>query len=262
MARRFDGQVAWVTGAGSGIGRELALELARRGAAVGLSGRRRDRLEEVATAIRALGGTPLVLPCDVTDEAQVQAAVDRLVAELGGLDLCIANAGFGVTGRVEKLTAADWRRQLEVNVVGLAITAKAAIAPLRARKGRLALLGSAIVYVNPPGNAAYSASKAAVHALGQTLYAELARDGIAVTTIHPGFVASEIGQVDNQGVYDQSRKDPRPARLIWPTDKAARKMLDAVHSRRREAVITGHGKLVAWLGRHLPWLVALLLRGR
>jgi len=260
MARRFDDKVAWITGGGSGIGAALAQELAGRGATVAISGRRRERLDEVVARIEAAGGHALAVPCDVTDEAGVQAAAARIGQELGGIDVCVANAGFGVGGRFEKLSGEDWRRQLDVNIVGVVQTASAALPFLKQRKGRLALIGSAIIYALPPGNAAYSASKAAVHAIGQTLYAELAKDGVSCTTIHPGFVASEIGQVDNDGVFHVERKDPRPASLIVATDVAARAMANGIHARQRECVVTGHGKALAVLGRHMPGLVAAILR--
>lgn len=259
MARRFDGQVAWVTGGGSGIGAALALELARLGATVAVSGRREDRLREVVARIEAQGGQALAVACDVTDEASVQAAVDRIAAHAGHLDLVVANAGMSVGGKVESLSARDWRRQLDVNVVGVALTARAAIPLLKASRGRLAVIGSVIQYAPVPGNAAYAASKAAVHALGHAMYGELKRHGVTCTTVHPGFVASEIGQVDNDGVYHPDRPDKRPASLIVPTDQAARAIARGIHARRREVVVTGHGKLIAFIGRHFPGFTTWVL---
>ncbi len=262
MARRFDDKVVWITGGGSGIGAALARELASRGAAVAVSGRRVDRLEAVVAELNATGARALAVPCDVTQDDQVAAAVARVVEGLGKLDVVVANAGYGVVGKVEGSSDEDWRRQLDVNVLGVVRTARHAIPALRQTQGRLALLGSVIVYAGVPGNAAYTASKAAVNAIGATLSAELARDGITCTTINSGFVESEIGQVDNRGVYHADRKDPRPAALLWPTDKAARAMADAIWRRKREAVITGHGRVIAFFGRHFPGLVALALRRR
>lgn len=252
MSRRFEGQVAWVTGGGSGIGAALALELARQGATVAVSGRREDRLREVVSRIQAAGGQGLALPCDVTDEGSVQAAVERLVAERGRVDLVVANAGMSVGGKVEALSARDWRRQLDVNVIGVALTARGAIPHLKASRGRLAVIGSVIQYAPVPGNGAYAASKAAVHALGHVLRGELKKHGVSCTTVNPGFVESEIAQVDNEGVFHPDRPDRRPARLIVPADRAAREILRGVHARRREVVVTGHGKIIAFIGRHFP----------
>ena len=123
MAKRFDGKVVWITGGGSGIGKALALQFAKEGGIVAVSGRREERLQEVVDAITAKGGKGLAVRCDVTDEASVAEAVQRVVRSLGGIDVAVANAGFSVAGRVEKLSAADWRRQLDVNVIGAAMTA-------------------------------------------------------------------------------------------------------------------------------------------
>jgi NAD(P)-dependent dehydrogenase (short-subunit alcohol dehydrogenase family) len=103
MARRFEGKVVWITGGGSGIGKALALAFAKEGAAVAVSGRREDRLQEVVEEIAAQGGSGVAVRCDVTDEASVAEAVQKVVRALGGLDVAVANAGFSVAGRVEKL---------------------------------------------------------------------------------------------------------------------------------------------------------------
>ncbi len=255
MAKRFDKQVVWITGGGSGIGRALALQFAKEGASVAVSGRREDRLQEVVEAVQAKGGKGLAVRCDVTDEASVAEAVQKVVRTLGGLDVAVANAGFSVAGRIEKLSAADWRRQLDVNVIGVAMTARYAIPQLRERKGRLALIGSVASMLSTPGMGAYSASKYAVRAIGQALSAELHGSGVSCTTIHPGYIESEIARVDNQGRYDPEREDRRPKNLMWRSDRAARAMVDAIAKRKREYTFTSHGKVGAFAGRHLPGLV-------
>ena len=83
--------------------------------------------------------------------------------------------------------------------------------------------------------------------------------GVSCTTIHPGFVESEIAQVDNEGRHDPSRKDPRPAKLMWSAEKAAKAMVGALHRRDREHVFTGHGKLAGFVGRHMPGVAHLLM---
>lgn len=255
MARRFDNKIVWITGGGSGIGKALALAFGKEGATVAVSGRREDRLQEVVEALASQGGKGLAVRCDVTDEASVAEAVQKVVRTLGGLDVAVANAGFSVAGRVEKLSAADWRRQLDVNVIGVAMTARYAIPHLRERKGRLALIGSVASMLVSPGMGAYSASKYAVRAIGQTLAAELHGTGVSCTTIHPGFIESEIAQVDNQGRFDPQREDRRPKNLMWPADRAARVMVDAIARRKREYTFTGHGKVGAFAGRHMPGLL-------
>jgi short-subunit dehydrogenase len=135
------------------------------------------------------------------------------------------------------------------------MTARYALPYLRERKGRLALIGSVSSMLVAPGFGAYSASKYAVRAIGQALAAELHGSGVSCTTIHPGYIESEIAQVDNQGRFDASREDKRPKNLMWPADRAARVMVDAIAKRKREFVFTGHGKVGAFAGRHMPSLV-------
>jgi len=257
MAKRFDQQVVWITGGGSGIGRALALEFAREGAAVAVSGRREERLSEVVRAIGSAGGTGLAVRCDVTDEASVAEAAQTVVRELGGIAVAVANAGFAVAGRIEKLSAADWRRQLDTNVVGAAMVARYALPHLRERKGRVALVGSIASMLAVPGIGAYSASKYAIRAIGQTLSAELHGSGVSCTTLHPGYVESEIDQVDNQGRFHPDYEDKRPKKLMWPADRAARVMLGAIARREREYTFTNHGKVGGFVGRHFPGLVHL-----
>ena len=94
-----------------------------------------------------------------------------------------------------------------------------------------------------------------MRSIGQVLSMELHGSGVSCTSLHPGFVASEIAQVDNQGHFHAERRDGRPRQLMWPTERAARVMVTAISRRRREVVFTGHGRLAAWLGRHAPELI-------
>lgn len=256
----FAGKVAWITGGGSGIGRALALELAGRGAKVAVSGRREDRLAETVAAITGAGGTALAVPCDVTSAPGLVTAVGRIVAELGRLDVVVANAGFGVARKVADTTAADFRRQFEVNLFGLVSTVQAALPELVKTQGRLAVVGSVASVITYPTGAAYASSKAAVGSYADTLYIELGRAGVSVTALHPGFVESEIALVDNQGVLRPDRKDPRPAFLMWKADRAARVMVTAIARRRRRKIITGHGLFAAAVMRICPGLVYWLMR--
>jgi len=255
MGKKFAGQVVWITGASSGLGREMALEFARQGADVAVSGRREGRLNEVVEQIEALGQRGLAVVCDVTREQDQERAVAEVVGTFGRMDVAVANAGFAVSGRIEKISAEDWRRQLNTNVVGAAITARCALPHLRETQGRLGLVGSVSGTLSAPGAGAYTASKYAVRAIGQTLSMELHGTGVSCTTLQPGFVSSEIAQVSNDGVYNPDAKDKRPQKLMWPTLKAAQVMVGAMHSRKREFTFTGHGKLGAFLGRHAPGIV-------
>lgn len=114
--------VVWITGASSGIGKSMAFEWSRLGYKVAISSRRKELLDKVADEIKQSGGEALVIPCDITEETAIENAVIHIIATWGRLDIVVANAGFGVFGSIDKLTARDWNRQLQGNVTGLALT--------------------------------------------------------------------------------------------------------------------------------------------
>jgi short-subunit dehydrogenase len=252
---RFAGQVVFITGASSGIGAALAREFARGGADLALAARRADRLEQLAAELRALGRRALVLPCDVTADGELERAVARTRAALGRIDVVLANAGFGVVGPLESLTLEDYRYQFETNIFGVLRTIYATLEDVKRTRGRLVLLGSVSGHVGLPGSTAYAMSKFAVRGLAESLAHELAPYGVAVTLISPGLVASELRQVDNRGVWHPEAAEKVPRLLVMPADTAARHIVRAVARRRRESVITRHGRLAVFLQRHVPWLV-------
>ena len=257
---RFAGQVVLITGASSGIGAALAREFARQGADVVLLARRADRLAALAREIEGTGRRALVVTADVTVDGDLDRAVASTEAAFGRLDVVIANAGFGVVGPVESLTLDDYRRQFETNVFGVLRTVLATLTPLKASRGRLVILGSVAGHIATPGSSPYSMSKFAVRALAEALGHELAPTGVSVTLISPGFVESEIRRVDNTGVFRTEAREAVPAWLIVPAARAARQIVRAIARRRREVVITGHGKLGVFVQRHAPWLVAAVIR--
>lgn len=258
----FTGRVALVTGASSGIGAALAHELARQGAAVVLFARREERLRELAAAIEREGGRALTVAGDVTRRDDLDRAVVAAREAFGRLDVAVANAGFGVGGVLERLTVDDYRRQFETNVFGVLHTIYATLPDLKATRGTLAIVGSVVGHVAPPGNSPYTMSKFAVRALADALRPELAPDGVAVVQITPGFVASEIRLHDRLGRPRAEARDPLPNWLVMPADKAARQIARAIARRRRQLVLTAHGKLALFLDRFAPFLLRALLARR
>jgi short-subunit dehydrogenase len=264
-ALTFHGRVAFITGASSGIGAALAREFVRREADVALVARRAERLQALASELTKDGRRALVLRCDVTRDGELDLAAARTREALGRIDVVVANAGFGVTGSIERLTLDDYRRQFETNVFGVLRTIYATLDELKRTRGHLAIIGSVSGHLASPGRSPYSMSKFAVRALAESLRNELRPAGIAVTLLSPGFVESEIRLVDNQGTLRPDRRDVAPRWLRMPTDVAARKIVTAIARRRREAVITGHAKAAVFLQRHFPALMSGLVavsRGR
>lgn len=257
---RFDGEVAFITGASSGIGAALARELAGRGAAVALAARRTGRLEALAAELATAGRRALAVPCDVTRDGDVERALEHTARALGPVSVLVANAGFSVIGPLERLDLDDYRRQFEVNVFGVLRTVRAGLADLQRTRGRLLLMGSISGYAAAPGASAYAMSKFAVRALAQALRLELAPAGISVTLASPGFVRSEIHQVDNRGVDRPGVRHRAPAWLVMPAGTAARQIAAALARRRAEVVVTGHGRVMVFLARHLPGVLTWAFR--
>jgi short-subunit dehydrogenase len=259
MAKLFEGKTVLITGASAGIGEALARSFARHGAKVVLTARRADRLDALRDAIVSDGGQALAVACDVTSRESLDAAMQQAVEVFGGIDVVVANAGFGVSGAVTKLETEDFRRQFETNVFGLIDTAYAALPHLVTSKGRLGLVGSVMGRVGLPASAPYCASKYAVNGFADSIYYDLADRGVAVTTINPGLVASELRSVNNRGEYT-GKKDPAPQWLVMPAEKAAEQIVRGLYKCKPEVVVTRLGKLIIFLNRHFPWLVRFALR--
>lgn len=262
----FRDKVVLVTGASSGIGEELAVQLGRAGAKLTLAARRTDLLETLAQKIVAGAparaaqahsnevAKPLAVVCDVTRDGDLEAAVAETVRHWGKLDVAIANAGFGVVGPLKKLSLDDYRRQFETNVFGVLRTIYAALPEIEKARGNIAIMGSISGWAGAPGTSPYAMSKFALRALANCITPELRASGVKVTLISPGFVASNIRRIDNRGKFHPHAKDPIPAWLVMSTEKAVRQVLRAIAAGRREAVITGHGKLLVALERFAPWI--------
>src|SRR5216684_2862238 len=239
----FQDKAVLITGASSGIGEDLAWQLARAGAKLTLVARRREQLEALARKIAETGNArPLVAEGDVTRDGDVERAVAETVRERGKLNAVFANAGFGVTGALKQLTVEDYRRQFETNVFGVLRTVYAALPEIEKTQGNVVLISSVSGWVASPAASAYCMSKFAVRALANAITPELQRAGVKVTLISPGFVASNIRRVDNQGEFHAGAKEQISSWLVMPTEKAVRQMLRAVARGKREAIITGHGK--------------------
>jgi short-subunit dehydrogenase len=256
----FSGQVVLITGASSGIGEALAPECARPGGALVLAARRTDRLDRLVVELTAGGARAIAVRCDVTVDGDPERAAAVARQSFGRLDIVVANAGFGVVGPFALLTLDDYRRQFETNVFGVLRTLKATLADVRRARGRIAIIGSVSGHVATPGSSPYAMSKFAVRALAEALGHELARSGASVTLVSPGFVASEIRRVDNAGVLREETREPIPKCLVMSTARAARQIVRAIGRRRREVVVTGHGKAAVFFQRHAPWLTSAIIR--
>jgi NADP-dependent 3-hydroxy acid dehydrogenase YdfG len=193
MIPPLQGKVALVTGASSGIGEATALVLARAGARVAIAARRRERLDGVARRIVDLRSESLVLEADVAKVRDAESVVERTVARWGRLDVLVNNAGVMLLSPVDRARVEDWQRMLDLNLLGLMVVTRAALPHLRRQKdGHVVNISSTAGRVANPDASVYAATKFGVGAFSEALRREVYRDGIRVTVIEPGAVATEL----------------------------------------------------------------------
>jgi uncharacterized protein len=255
----FQDRVVLITGASAGIGAALAREFGRKGAKLILLARRIDRLKELATEIDPTSDRVLTFTCDVTHEQDLQNAVNFSRQKFDAIDIVIANAGWSLKGNLEDLSVNDYRRLWDTNILGVLHTIYATLDDLKRSRGRLAIVGSVKSYIALAGDSPYSMSKFALRALCESLSQELAADGVSVIHICPGYVATEIRQIDHLGIWHEDSLDPISPRLMMSTDEAAKQIVKAIHRREKELIMSSYGKLIIFLKRHTPWLVLWLI---
>ena len=233
---RLNGKVAWVVGGSSGIGAAVARELVRRGATVAISARREEQLRDVA------GGDMLVLPADVTDAASVAAAAARIRQELGPIDLAVLSAGYW-----KQMDPADWDtalfdQHIQTNLSGMS-NSIAAVLPgmLQRRRGVIAGVASVAGFRGLAGAEAYGATKAAQINLLESLRVHVARTGVHVTTICPGFVRTEL-----------TAGNSFPMPFIIEPGQAARSICDGLERERTEIVFPAPMALLTRAARLVP----------
>ncbi len=191
---RLDGQVALVTGGARGIGRAICVALGRAGAFVAVNYRsREDAAAETVRLVEEAGGRAAAVCFDVADPEACRDAIDGLAREQGRLDVLVNNAGISLDGLLLRVTPQDFERTMAVNVGGALWCSKAAIRwMMRARRGRIVNISSVVGEVGNPGQAVYSASKAALLGLTKSLAREYASRGVTVNAVTPGYIETDM----------------------------------------------------------------------
>jgi len=247
------GRIVVVTGASSGIGAELSRQLAASGARVGLTARRAEALEALASEIRSAGGIAAVAPADAADPDATRAAVGALAETLGGpVDLLIANAGLGISTPAAAFSASDFERMVRVNLLGAAYAIEAVLpAMLRAGKGHVVGISSLAAFRGLPGGSGYGATKAGLTTLLEGLRVELRPRGIAVTAVHPGYVRTPM-------TAGAAHAQP----FLMDVGPAARIILRGIAARRRTIAFPWQTATLMTLARLMPGAVydRLILR--
>jgi short-subunit dehydrogenase len=242
MRYEWKDRVVLVTGASSGIGHALALELGRRGARVGLLARREEALTALAGEVERAGGRALALRADVRDAAEMKRAVERVCERWGHVDVLVANAGMSTTTAATDLSAAEAGEVISVNVIGVVNSVAAVLPSMLARgEGQLVAISSLAAFRGLPKSAAYSASKAAVSTFFESLRVDLINSRVDVTVIHPGFIRTPM---------TANRKKKLP--YLLEVDDAARRILRAVERRARTYAFPWQLAGIVRVLRHVP----------
>jgi NAD(P)-dependent dehydrogenase (short-subunit alcohol dehydrogenase family) len=264
LSRRFPAKRAFITGAASGLGRAIAMELAAGGWQLGLFDLSAARLAEAETLLRGAGAVTYSYPGDVADVAAVAAAVDDFAQRAGGLDVMVNNAGVAAAGAVESTPPADWRWITDINLFGVVWGCQAALPHLRAAGSGLVLnVASSAGFAAAPQMSAYNATKAAVISLTETLAAELAGTSVQASVAMPGFFSTHLLSTMRAPAEQRAMAQRLMQGSGEDATSAARAILGAAAHGRLHIVWPGKYRLAWRLKRLFPaWFVRRVARLR
>ena len=229
-------KVVMITGASSGIGKGIALEIAARGANLGLLARREELLNEIVSKAKTHNVKAVSAAVDVRDATAVRDAADRFRRELGPIDVLIANAGIGTSDHASRLKPEHVAKVMSINVLGAANSVAAVLPEMTERKqGRLVAISSLAAYRGVAKSAAYCASKAAMSSYFESLRIDLRHSGVGVTTIYPGFIKTDL-------TAGRAAKMP----YLMELDYAVKKIVSAIEREKKTYAF--------------PWQLATIVR--
>jgi 3-oxoacyl-[acyl-carrier protein] reductase len=222
LSADLSGQVAIVTGASRGLGKAVAMELARNGARVACVARHVQKLEETVEQITQAGGEAIALSCDVVDREAVDKLVDDVVERWGKLDILVNNAGITRDTLLPRMSDEEWDDVILTNLKGTFLFSRAASRHMmRARYGRIINMSSVSGIIGNPGQTNYSASKAGLIGFTRSLSRELAGRKVTINAVAPGFIESDMTRTLGDVVIQEAKKRIPAKRLGTPDDVAA-----------------------------------------
>jgi len=243
-----------ITGASSGIGKALAVEMSKAGAQLVLTSRKKDLLDNVAREIIQECPdipAPLTIPCDVTNTMDIRRLFNTCDKKTGGIDILINNAGIGVYGEGDMATLEDYREIMEVNYFGAVQCMLAAIPSMKKKKmGTIVNISSVAALHGVPFLGGYGASKAALVAFSQSLRAELIKDGISIVVVYPGYTETEFFEHEKKVGRAQ-----RPEGPYMPVKQVAKSIIKCIEHEKEELVLSLEGKALSATRKLFPGLV-------
>jgi short-subunit dehydrogenase len=258
----FTGKRVLITGASSGLGAEMARQLAKEGARIVLSARRAEELEKVAVEVRALGGEAHVVTADVSKQDDCRKMVDATIAAIGGLDLLIVNAGISMWALFEDVTDLSiFRTIMETNYLSAVYCTYYALPHLKSSRGRIAAISSLTGKTGVPTRTAYAASKHAMIGFFDSLRAELWDKKVGVTVICPGFVKTEVRKNALAGDGKKLKENPLGDEEDSMTvETCARIALRAIRKGKREEIMTTTAKVGMLVRPFFPGIIDAIAR--
>ncbi|MBF0450202.1 MAG: SDR family oxidoreductase [Candidatus Magnetomorum sp.] len=261
MNKPFENKRIIITGASSGIGKEMALQLSRQSSRLTLAARTDDRLAEIAHLCQENGAQAIHVQTDVSDASQCEHLIQTSVNHFGGIDILVNNAGYSMWAKFEDMTDFDIGRQLfQVKFFGSIYCTYAALPFLKASKGQILTIASLTGKIGVPSRTYYSAANHALAGFFDALRAELYSDGVSITIAYPGFVATSIreraigcdGKASGESHIVESK--------AMPVDSCVRQILEATSLKKRELILTWKDRLGVWLKLMAPSLIDRITR--
>jgi dehydrogenase/reductase SDR family member 7B len=248
-------KVVIITGASSGIGKALALEMSRRGAIVVLAARSAGKLAELEGHLTTAGGSVLTVTADVSKEADCRRLIDQTVEQFGRIDILVNNAGISMRAIFEQVDLAVLRQLMDVNFWGTVCCTKFALPYLLKSRGSVIGVSSIAGFKGLPGRTGYSASKFAMQGFLETLRIENLKKGLHVMIACPGFTASNIRNTALAADGSLQGESPRDEDKMMTAAQVAVKISDAIAKRKRILVLTTQGKMTVFLNKLFPFFM-------
>lgn len=247
--RKLNDKRVIITGASSGIGRALAIQMAAEGCKLVINARREDRLQELAAEIGAADGACVIVVGDVTEKAVRARMIAAAQENFGGLDILINNAGIGAMGRFDEASEERLRQIFEVNFFAVAEFIRESLPVLKAgHEPVIVNLSSVLGHRAVPLKSEYCATKFAIHGLSDAIRAELTGDGIDLLLVSPSTTDSEFFDA---AIDDPTKRDWKKGGAMSPEVVASR-TIRAIKKRRHEIILTFGGRILVWLDRMIP----------
>lgn len=248
-------KVVIITGASSGIGKALAMEMAARGAKVVIAARTSDKLEAIVSTLETSGTDVLAIKTDVSVEADCQNLVDNTVKHFGQIDILINNAGISMRALFEETDIDVIRKLMDINFWGTLYCTKYALPHILKSKGSVVGISSVAGFKGLPGRTGYSASKFAIQGFLETLRIENMKKGLHVMIACPGFTSSNIRNTALAADGSMQGESPRDENSMMPAEEVARRIANAIEKRKKIVIMTTQGKMTVFLNKWLPFFM-------